>query len=70
MNPQEPVVPDPGGPREDTPGPVEDPSSPDQPSEYQAGDAPSNEGLDDYDQAVAESFPASDPPAASEPGTP
>ncbi|HEY0396021.1 MAG TPA: hypothetical protein VGD01_16105 [Candidatus Elarobacter sp.] len=27
-----------------------------------------DEGLDDYDQAVAESFPASDPPAASEPG--
>jgi hypothetical protein len=59
MNPQEPVVPDPGGPNQDPAGPVSDPATPDQPAEYDA-----------YDEAVAESFPASDPPAASEPGAP
>ena len=59
MNPQEPVVPDPGGPNQDPAGPVSDPTTPDQPTEYDA-----------YDEAVAESFPASDPPAASEPGAP
>ncbi|HTD36453.1 MAG TPA: hypothetical protein VK669_02970 [Candidatus Limnocylindrales bacterium] len=59
MNPQEPVVPDPGDPNQDPAGPVSDPSTPDQPAEYDA-----------YDEAVAESFPASDPPAASEPGAP
>jgi hypothetical protein len=63
MNPQEPVVPEPGGP--DTPGaPVSDPAPPEQPAEYQAEEG----GLDDYDEAEADSFPASDPPAASEPG--
>ncbi len=59
MNPQEPVVPDPDGPRQDPAGPVSDPANPDQPAEYDA-----------YDEAEAESFPASDPPAASEPGAP
>jgi hypothetical protein len=29
---------------------------------------PKDDELDEYDQAEAESFPASDPPAASEPG--
>jgi hypothetical protein len=53
MNPQEPVIPDPVPPA----GPVTDPPNPDQPTEYDA-----------YDQAEADSFPASDPPAASEPG--
>ncbi len=66
MNPQEPVIPDPDGPSQDPGGPVSDPSRPDQPSEYQAG-APTEEP-DPYDEADAESFPASDPPAASEPG--
>lgn len=59
MNPQEPVVPDPAGPEQDPAGPVSDPATPGQPAEYDA-----------YDEAVAESFPASDPPAASEPGAP
>ncbi|HTD32465.1 MAG TPA: hypothetical protein VK665_02300 [Candidatus Elarobacter sp.] len=59
MNPQEPVVPEPDGPQQDPAGPVSDPSNPEQPAEYDA-----------YDEAVAESFPASDPPAASEPGAP
>ena len=59
MNPQEPVVPDPGGPQQDPAGPVSDPPDPDQPAEYEG-----------YDEADAESFPASDPPAASEPGAP
>lgn len=57
MNPQEPAVPDPDRPGQEPAGPVGDPSNPDQPAEYDA-----------YDEAVAESFPASDPPAASEPG--
>jgi len=57
MNPQEPVIPDPDGPRQDPMAPVKDPDGPDQPAEYDA-----------YDEAVAESFRASDPPAASEPG--
>ena len=62
MNPQEPVIPDPDGPQQDPSGPVGDPDVPDRPSEYQAG-GDDREGLDDYDEAVAESFPASDPPA-------
>ena len=57
MNPQEPVVPDPDTPRQNPGAPVEDPTTPDQPAEYDA-----------YDEAEAESFPASDPPAAAEPG--
>jgi hypothetical protein len=69
MNPQEPVVPDPDQPSQDPSGPVGDPADPDRPSQYDA--ARSNDaGLDAYDEAVAESFPASDPPAASEPGAP
>jgi hypothetical protein len=84
MNPQEPVIPDPDGPQQDPGGPVSDPSIPERPSEYQVRDGDyeeglseyeaikreegRDEGLDDYDEAVAESFPASDPPAASEPG--
>ena len=76
MNPQEPVVPDPDGPTQDPGGPVGDPSNPDQPAEYQAAkpeDADKRDDPDDYegyDEAVAESFPASDPPSASQPGTP
>lgn len=31
-------------------------------------DADADEQLNDYDKADADSFPASDPPAASEPG--
>jgi hypothetical protein len=66
MDPQQPpVVPDPDGPRQDPAGPVSDPVDPDKPSEYDAGD---DAKLDDYDEAEADSFPASDPPAASEPG--
>lgn len=68
MNPQEPVIPDPDGPAQDPNGPVSDPSRPDQPAEYQAGQAAPAEQADPYDEADAESFPASDPPAASEPG--
>jgi hypothetical protein len=65
MNPpQEPVVPDPGGPPTTPGGPVRDPDRPDQPPEY---DVTSNEGLDEYDKADADSFPASDPPAATQP---
>jgi hypothetical protein len=67
MNPQEPVIPDSDVPGT-APGPVKDPDAPDAPSEYNA--AKSDEGLDAYDEAVADSFPASDPPAASEPGSP
>jgi len=56
MNHPEPVIPDPDAPS--TPGgPVNDPDDPAKPAEYDA-----------YDEAVAESFPASDPPAAAEPG--
>ncbi len=67
MNPQEPAVPDPTPPGQE-PGPVGDPAQPDQPAEYQAEPKVEDEELDDYDQSVADSFPASDPPAASEPG--
>lgn len=74
MNPQEPVIPDPVDPNNPG-GPVGDPSNPDAPTEYDASGTGSTstsddrrEGLDDYDQAVDDSFPASDPPAASEPG--
>ncbi|MBV8370275.1 MAG: hypothetical protein JO036_15320 [Candidatus Eremiobacteraeota bacterium] len=69
MNPQEPVVPDPDQPQQDPGAPVGDPSDPDRPSEYNLARG-EDMGLDAYDEAVAESFPASDPPAASEPGTP
>jgi hypothetical protein len=65
MNPQEPVVPDPDAPSQTPGGPVRDPDKPDQPPEY---DVTKNEGLDEYDEADAGSFPASDPPAATEPG--
>ena len=68
MNPQEPVVPDPTPPGQPG-GPVVDPSQPDQPAEYEARKAARGDAeLDDYDKSVADSFPASDPPAASEPG--
>ncbi|MDB5069790.1 MAG: hypothetical protein JWM87_901 [Candidatus Eremiobacteraeota bacterium] len=77
MNPQEPVIPDPDPAPNAPSGPVGDPSNPDQPAEYNASAAgePADsderrEGLDPYDQAVDDSFPASDPPAASEPGAP
>jgi hypothetical protein len=40
---------------------VSDPATPDQPDSIEAEE-------DAYDEADAESFPASDPPAASEPG--
>ena len=63
MNPQEPVVPEPGVPeRAGRAG--HDPKIPEQPAEYDAKD----EESDAYDEADAESFPASDPPAASQPG--
>jgi hypothetical protein len=65
MNPQEPVIPDPDAPQQNPTGPVFDPSDPDKPTEYDAGGA---DDLDEYDQAEADSFPASDPPAATEPG--
>ena len=62
MHPESPVVPDPDNP--DRPGlqPVSDPAPANQPDSIQAEEA------DPYDEAEAESFPASDPPAASEPG--
>jgi hypothetical protein len=78
MNPQEPVIPDPDPPNEPS-APVTDPSDPNSPVRYDADnedgrlndyEAEKREGLDDYDAAVADSFPASDPPAASEPGAP
>jgi hypothetical protein len=65
MNPQEPVIPDPDSPSQDPNAPVSDPSRPDEPGEYQAENG---DELDAYDRAEAESFPASDPPSASEPG--
>ena len=68
MNPQEPVIPDPDGPRENPGAPVSDPSNPDMPAEYNA--ASDDEGLDEYDKELADSFPASDPPAAAQPGVP
>jgi hypothetical protein len=83
MSSQEPVIPDPDAPS--TPGgPVQDPQTPDTPAEYSTADSEglsewaairaeeerSDDGLDPYDAAVADSFPASDPPAASEPGSP
>jgi hypothetical protein len=64
MNPQEPVIPDPDMP--DPRAPVSDPPNPDQPTEYDAA----ADGLDEYDKELADSFPASDPPAAAEPGAP
>jgi hypothetical protein len=68
MNPQEPVEPDPILPPQTPNAPVTEPDRPDQPTEYDAqGD---DEGLDDYDKAVADSFPASDPPSQTEPGSP
>ena len=70
MNPQEPVVPDPDQPRQDPGAPVGDPSDPDRPSEYDAGRGEDADDLDAYDKAVADSFPASDPPASAEPGVP
>jgi hypothetical protein len=36
MNPQEPVIPDQDGPRQDPSAPVKDPENPDQPAEYDA----------------------------------
>ena len=82
MNPQEPVIPDPDAPGT-TPGPVKDPEVPGTPAEYNTADSEglsewaairaeeARDGdLDPYDAAVADSFPASDPPAASEPGAP
>lgn len=57
MNPQEPMIPDPYPPDIDPIAPVSDPVDPEKPAEYDA-----------YDQTEAESFPASDPPSASEPG--
>jgi hypothetical protein len=66
MNPQEPVIPDPDAPQQDPGAPVGDPTDPDRPTEYNA----SGDGLDPYDEADADSFPASDPPAAAEPGAP
>ena len=56
MDPQEPTIPDPSDPRTGDRTVIE-PRNPDQPEEYDA-----------YDEADAESFPASDPPAPSEPG--
>ena len=68
MNPQEPVTPEPDSPRENPGAPVGDPSNPDAPAEYNA--AAGDDGLEGYDKELADSFPASDPPAASEPGVP
>jgi hypothetical protein len=65
MDPKEPVIPDPDAPRQNPSGPVFEPVDPDKPTEYDAGGAGELEG---YDEAEAESFPASDPPAATEPG--
>jgi hypothetical protein len=68
----QPVVPDPDAPKQPG-GPVSDPKPPEQPDRDDAGpgkdaDAGPSAGDDAYDEAVEESFPASDPPAASEPG--
>jgi hypothetical protein len=70
MNPQEPVVPDPDAPQQDPGAPVGDPTDPDRPTEYDAVRGEDIDDLDPYDEAVAESFPASDPPAPAEPGAP
>jgi len=56
MSTQRPDVPD-NDPPTTPQAPVSDPKPPDQPEQEDA-----------YDEAVAESFPASDPPAAAEPG--
>lgn len=67
MDPKEPVIPDPDAPQQNPTGPVSDPADPDMPAEYDAGTG-KDDDLEGYDEAEAESFPASDPPAASEPG--
>ena len=61
MNPQEPVVPEPDVPVEPG-GPVSDPR--DARAAGRVRRENEDERLDDYDEADAESFPASDPPAA------
>jgi hypothetical protein len=61
--PQEPVVPDPDAPPTTPAGAVRDPDQLDQPAEYDV-----SETLEGYDEADAESFPASDPPSSAEPG--
>ena len=58
------MIPDPVDPDGPQVEPVSDPAPEGQPDSIQAAD----EKLDGYDQAEADSFPASDPPAASEPG--
>ncbi len=69
MNPDEPMIPDPVDPTGPQPEPVSDPPPDGQPDTIRASAAPpTNDGLDAYDEADADSFPASDPPAASEPG--
>ena len=58
MSTGQPVIPDPDAPKQPG-GPVSDPKPEGEPDRDDA-----------YDEAVEESFPASDPPAASEPGVP
>jgi hypothetical protein len=64
VNPPEPVIPDPDAPKQDPSERVFEPIDPDKPTQYDA------DKLDAYDEADADSFPASDPPAATEPGAP